>query len=539
MTNHDMELVRDYATHQSEQAFETLVSRHVNLVHAAALRQVRDPHLAQEITQAVFIILARKSGSLNAKMILPGWLYRTACYVAKDALRAQRRRQHYEQEASMQSTLHEAPADVAWQELSPLLDEAMMQLAQSDRDALVLRFFQNKNSQEIGAAIGMSEDAAKKRVSRAMEKLRNYFFKRGVTSSAATIAGAISANSLPAAPVGLAKSISAVAVTKGVAATASTLTLVNGALKIMAWSTAKTAAVSGAAVILVAATATVILKTSNDAGLPRSSGPAQIYKASLNGTDSIPQIPMGDIIDVNNREHLRTDAKARHLSTTVWPAEIQAMQQKIKAGQQMNLTADAVPINLAPYYNAKLSDGLVRGKINSLAALPSGVNLYGGVPFDVEGAIYLMGGGIARFDKVVPKEVDGIHVGYRCRKIYLFHGEQYIFFGNWGNTVSKLILHYEDGSTNELDLVAGKNAFDFWSPLFSTGVSPANLNGDPNTVPAWTGSNQLIHNWQPDESLVLLRTTFDNPQPNLTLESVDYVSNDMMTVPMLLGLTVE
>src|SRR5215469_16760983 len=152
MTNNDMGLLHDYAAHQSEQAFEILVSRHVNLVYSAALRQVHDPYLAEEITQAVFITLARKSGFLAAKTILPGWLYRTACYAARDALRAQRRRQHYEQEAYMQSISHEAQADLAWQELSPLLDEAMMHLAQSERDAVVLRFFENRSMREIGAA---------------------------------------------------------------------------------------------------------------------------------------------------------------------------------------------------------------------------------------------------------------------------------------------------------------------------------------------------------------------------------------------------
>src|SRR5580658_8298353 len=131
MTSDDMELVRQYADHQSESAFATLVSRHANLVYSAALRQVRDPQLAEEITQAVFIILARKAGSLNKKTILPGWLYRAACYTSNSARKREYRRQQREQEAYMQSTLQEAESNEAWQHMSPLLEEAMLRLGQT------------------------------------------------------------------------------------------------------------------------------------------------------------------------------------------------------------------------------------------------------------------------------------------------------------------------------------------------------------------------------------------------------------------------
>jgi len=161
MTTDDMELVRDYAMHGSEEAFATLVSRHVNLVYSVAVRQLHDTHLAEEVTQAAFIILARKAPSLGPGTILPAWLCRTAHYAAADALRTQRRRQSREQEAYMQSSLNEPePASSPWPEISPLLDSAMAGLRDKDYSVLVLRFFERKDLKQVGAALGISENAA-------------------------------------------------------------------------------------------------------------------------------------------------------------------------------------------------------------------------------------------------------------------------------------------------------------------------------------------------------------------------------------------
>jgi uncharacterized protein (TIGR03435 family) len=255
----DIALLKEYAESGSESAFAELVARYVNLVYSAALRGVGDAQAAQEITQAVFIILARKAKSLGERTVLSGWLYQTARLTAANHLRTEIRRQRREQEAYMQSLLNE-PESVAWRQIAPLLDAAMGRLGEKDRNAIVLRFFENKNLSEVGLALGASEDAAKMRVNRALEKLRKFFAKRGVNSTTAIIAGAVSANSVQAAPVALAKSVTAVAVAKGAAASTSTLTLIKGALKIMAWTKAKTAVVVGAGILFAAGTTTITVK---------------------------------------------------------------------------------------------------------------------------------------------------------------------------------------------------------------------------------------------------------------------------------------
>jgi len=252
----DITLLKQYAE-GDESAFSALVERYVNLIYSTALRQVCNPSHAEEITQAVFVILMQKAKSLGPKTILSGWLYQTARLTAANFLRSEIRRQQREQEVYMQSTLTGSDA-APWEHIAPLLDEAMGRLGQTDRNAIVLRFFENKTPQEVATTLKLNEVTARKRVSRALEKLRKFFAKRGVILPVAVLTTAISANSVQAAPVGLAAAISATAA-KGVAVTATITTLVKGTLKIMTYAKLKLAVYVGAAIVLAGGTTTVVL----------------------------------------------------------------------------------------------------------------------------------------------------------------------------------------------------------------------------------------------------------------------------------------
>src|ERR1035438_9226430 len=167
----DSELLRQYAREKSDAAFATLVARHVNMVYSAALRKTGNPAAAQEITQAVFIILAQKANRLLPHPALSGWLYQTTRLTAANFLRTEIRRTRREQEAYMQSLSRQTEPEL-WTQIMPLLEDAMGDLREKDRNALALRFFEGKTFQEIGAAFRVSENAARKRTDYALEKLR-------------------------------------------------------------------------------------------------------------------------------------------------------------------------------------------------------------------------------------------------------------------------------------------------------------------------------------------------------------------------------
>src|SRR5262245_39127670 len=254
----DSVLLKEYVEHGSEEAFAALVARHVDKVYSVALRHTRNPHQAEEITQAVFVILARKSRQLGKRVILSGWLCRTARLSAVTFVRSEIRRTRREQEAHVQNLLSESESQV-WPQIAPLLDAAMAGLSQADHDAVALRFFDGKSMKEIGAALGASEDAVKMRVNRAVEKLRIFFTRRGIVCSAAALTAAISANSVHAAPIGLAATISTAAVHAGIALT-TTASATATVTKAIAMAATPKALIGIAAVVLTASVGTYVIQ---------------------------------------------------------------------------------------------------------------------------------------------------------------------------------------------------------------------------------------------------------------------------------------
>lgn len=217
----DAELLRRYARDRSEEAFAALVQRHLPLVYHAALRRVNgDTHLAEDVAQAVFADLARRAGSLGRDTVLAGWLYLATRHAAANTMRTEQRRKLREQESAvMNEPSTGAIAENEWTQLRTELDSVMDELAEGDRDAVLLRYFENRPYAEIGAALRLSEDAARLRVDRTLEKLRVLLARRGITSTAAALGGLLAAQSAVAAPAGLATTVAGSALAGAAVAT--------------------------------------------------------------------------------------------------------------------------------------------------------------------------------------------------------------------------------------------------------------------------------------------------------------------------------
>lgn len=258
-------LLDAYVKEGSEPAFRELVGRHIPLVMATARRIVAgDEHLAQDVTQLVFTDLARKAETLPPGVVLGGWLHRHTCFTAAKVVRTESRRRTRERTAMENDALTESSArDEHWRQLAPVLDEALNHLDTADRDAVVLRYFEQRDLRAIGAALGISDDTAQKRIARALDKLRDILTQRGMTLSSALLATALDAGAV-AGPVasGLTATISTAALSSATAAASTTL--LTSTLKIMATSKITL----GVAALIVAASATLLVVQNKTASSP-------------------------------------------------------------------------------------------------------------------------------------------------------------------------------------------------------------------------------------------------------------------------------
>jgi RNA polymerase sigma factor (sigma-70 family) len=305
----DMDLLREYGTTGSEDAFESIVRRHINLVYSTALRISRDRDMADDVTQAVFIILNRKARSLSPKTVLPGWLYRTTGFAAADALRSRRRRERREQEVAMMDTLPER--DATWDEILPFLDAAMEALAAKDRNAVLLRFFQDKSLKDVGLALGVSDDTAQKRIARGLEKLRHFLTRRHVAVTAGGLASLLSAHVVETAPAASAHAICAIA-TGGSNLSVSTAAIVKGTLNMFTALQLKSiAALIACAIVIAGGTATLVTRGENS---PPS---ASIASTPVQALQNLARaVTSHDPVAFRSAVHADTPAGAALVSTT-------------------------------------------------------------------------------------------------------------------------------------------------------------------------------------------------------------------------------
>jgi RNA polymerase sigma factor (sigma-70 family) len=253
-------LIAEFNAQRSEEAFAALLRQHVNLVYGTALRQVGNPGTAEDITQNVFVALAESAGKLGSHPTIAGWLHNTTLNKSREWLRKEMRRRRREEVAVNLQTAR-AEGESVWAALAPLLDEALLKLREADRQAVILYYMEGRNFQEVGSLIGVSEDAARKRVSRCLGELTAFFRRHGF--AAPTLVPLFAASS-HAAPPGLAARAAAAGVAAAhTAASASSLNLIKGAAKIMAWTKAKTTIVIGVSAVLAIGTTTMILKHQN------------------------------------------------------------------------------------------------------------------------------------------------------------------------------------------------------------------------------------------------------------------------------------
>jgi RNA polymerase sigma factor (sigma-70 family) len=295
----DLDLLRDYVDNRAESAFAELVNRHANWVHAIARRKVRDDQLALDVSQAVFIVLSRKAPQLLAKrwnMRLTGWLYHVVRLTAANALRELSRRRRYEQEAAAQrATETQADDSIDWESLLPMVDASLADLGASDREAVLLRFYRQQSFTDVAQALGISEDAARKRVARALDRLRGLLRRRGQTSLAsAALAAGLLAGAAPS---------SAAAIMIGAVGSTTSSLLAKGVMHALAWKQAAVAASVAIVVAVVGGGSALMLKA--DGATPKVQTPnPQLLLTAQPIAEVAPAAASQPVIDPVAQKHM-------------------------------------------------------------------------------------------------------------------------------------------------------------------------------------------------------------------------------------------
>jgi RNA polymerase sigma factor (sigma-70 family) len=360
----DGELLRSYARTKSEEAFAELVRRHIDLVYSAVLRRLNgDAHLAQDAAQSVFTDLARKASSLSGRATLTGWLYTSAHFAAADIARAETRRRRREEQFMREPVSNAAAAaapDPDWEKLRPVLDDVMHQLKETDREAILLRYFENRPLAEVGMKLSLGENAARMRVERALQKMRALLAKRGIATTEA-LAAAISANAVQIAPTGMAASMAAASLTAMAGAAAAgtgTLTL----LKIMTATQIKLgftfAVVAGMATALVVQQQTKNTLNAENASLTRQVSELKAnYESLSNQLAAAPQ--SASLPDSQLRELMRLRGEVGMLRE-------EKRRQKAQQPAAPKISAAAPEENLSPEEQQKQ---IATAKMNDLRQL--------------------------------------------------------------------------------------------------------------------------------------------------------------------------
>ena len=307
----DRTLLERFAKTRSHDAFAGLVHRHFGMVYGAALRQVRDPSLAEDVCQAVFIILAEKASSMSSNVILAGWLIRATHLASRDALRAESRRRNHEQHYAAMTNEKTFSPDGFSDELSPEIDRALSHLNDADRGAIVLRYLRDEPLAQVAVALNVSEETASKRLQRAMGKLRDYFVRHPITPSVAALETTMQKLSHISPPTSVVQSAAAVTLPDG--ATIRSTSIAKGTMKMILWTKLRVAAMVMLALLGMVAIGTLSTGRAQTATQPSSqpavTAPIAATTRTGQSNPAVASLPCGLSVEVLGVNEVPSDGK--------------------------------------------------------------------------------------------------------------------------------------------------------------------------------------------------------------------------------------